>query len=642
MFNSYYAKGLNAIMNPIDFACLRIGLYDKVQKFLLMDMLWYNATDRSAPYNNLHRFGSNKEGEFYIELKYKDFIFSIEFAGEQDKFSIQVDCISGQSDDISFFISPAILYGASGEISVKNDIEINTTNANYKIKTIGERISIPINTEYMGISYESDKKLVILCNTDEIIKQKETKPSSGGYLQDSVEAIKKVLAWNTIYDHTKNRLITPVSRAWCTRNGSGFGSYVLFDWDTFFAGVMSGTFSRDIAYMQVESIMQEVMPNGIIPNFGSERGGSPDRSQPPVGSYCILKLYRQFGDISLIKKHYEALLKWNLWWAPNRDGNKDGLLEWGSNPIENGVERGYFDNGATHLCAMYESGLDNSPMYDNAEFDVHTNTLRLNDVGLNALYALDCQSLAIMAGILGKTDDKLKLEAEYQKIKNLMNETMYDKDIGMYCNTFWDGKKDYTFSPTNFYPILAQIPNEEQLEKIIKNNLMNEDKFWGKYIIPSISKDNPAYFDQDYWRGRIWGPMNYLVYEGLRRAKRPESKEFAKKSFDLFLLEWQKEGHIHENYNSITGEGCDRENADPFYTWGALLAYLPICEYIYIPIDGDIEINLNSMPEAFIKDFPIGEDFYSLDTTNGAKLYKNGVELCCTKVDTTNCILIKP
>jgi len=31
-------------------------------------------------------------------------------------------------------------------------------------------------------------------------------------------------------------------------------------------------------------------------------------------------------------------------------------------------------------------------------------------------------------------------------------------------------------------------------------------------VIPSIAIDDPAFPDQDYWRGRIWGPMNYLVY----------------------------------------------------------------------------------------------------------------------------------
>ena len=40
-----------------------------------------------------------------------------------------------------------------------------------------------------------------------------------------------------------------------------------------------------------------------------------------------------------------------------------------------------------------------------------------------------------------------------------------------------------------------------------------------KYGLPSISHNDSAYGDQDYWRGRTWGPMNFLVYRGLAHPK---------------------------------------------------------------------------------------------------------------------------
>ncbi len=51
---------------------------------------------------------------------------------------------------------------------------------------------------------------------------------------------------------------------------------------------------------------------------------------------------------------------------------------------------------------MYESGLDNSPMYDGVPFNPRTNRLEMADVGLNALYVADCKALAEIAEILGK------------------------------------------------------------------------------------------------------------------------------------------------------------------------------------------------------------------------------------------------
>ena len=93
---------------------------------------------------------------------------------------------------------------------------------------------------------------------------------------------------------------------------------------------------------------------------------------------------------------------------------------------------------------------------------------------------------------------------------------------------------------------------------MIQKHLLNPDEFWGEWIIPSIARDDPAFPDQNYWRGRIWGPMNYLVYLGLRNYDDPEvRRDFAQKSYELFLKEWTENGHVHENYNAITGSGDD-------------------------------------------------------------------------------------
>jgi len=616
-----------------------VSLYDKTQQFLLEDMLWQSWESQDPAYNNVKRFGPHMEDGSYFDLDlfYLDFDFTLSFASDGDAFVMELNPLQKGRCDIDFYISPLLLWGKEGTISAGNDtVSVKTAECEYTIKIEGCLDSdVKIYTELLGIPVKADKSVRLLCNISSdtarrLIKEKraeceKTMHRSGGWLKDASDVMWKALIWNTIYEPVKERICVPVSRAWCRRNGRGFGSYVLFEWDTFFASLMGAALSKQTAYQQIEAICAEVTDAGMIPNFGSQRGGSPDRSQPPVGSYCVLKLYRQFGDRVLLEKYYPLLLKWNRWWFKHRDGNGDGLLEWGSDPIPDGVERGFYDNGGTMLAAMYESGLDNSPMYDDVTYNEGTHTMELNDVGLNALYALDCQSLASMAEILGRDKDAEELSKEYDRMKELINSNMYDSKVGMYCNTFWDGKKDYRFSPTNFYPLLAGIANPEQATAMIERHLLNEDEFWGEFIIPSIAKNAEGYYDQDYWRGRIWGPMNYLVYEGLRRAgKTCESRIFAEKSFDLFMREWENENHIHENYNSITGDGDDKINADPFYTWGALLAYLPVCEYIYISPEGYTQFGNTDLPGAVFNDFPMTDANYSLDTMNGFSLRRNG------------------
>jgi len=104
---------------------------------------------------------------------------------------------------------------------------------------------------------------------------------------------------------------------------------------------------------------------------------------------------------------------------------------------------------------------------------------------------------------------------------------------------------------------------------MIDRYLLNEDMLWGRYVLPSVSRDDPAFPDNDYWRGRIWAPMNYLVYMGLKRyGFEFEAHMLAQKSLELFLGEWERESGVYENYNSVNGRGGDVPNSDGDYTWG--------------------------------------------------------------------------
>jgi putative isomerase len=153
---------------------------------------------------------------------------------------------------------------------------------------------------------------------------------------------------------------------------------------------------------------------------------------------------------------------------------------------------------------------------------------------------------------------------------------LWNSDASIFLNKdLHTGQFSTRLSPTNFYPLLAKVATPQQAEAMIRNHLLNPKEFWGEWIIPSIARDDPAFKDQEYWRGRIWGPMNYLVYLGLRNYDDPEvSGQFAQKSYELFLQEWKKNGHVHENYNAMTGIGDDVRSSDRFYHWGALLGYI--------------------------------------------------------------------
>ena len=393
--------------------------------------------------------------------------------------------------------------------------------------------------------------------------------ASSGRASNVADAIQTVLGWDTIYEPEGRRVISPVSRVWSV----GWGGYVIFDWDTFFAATMASIGDRDIAYADAIETLRSETQQGFVPNYARSGGWkSSDRSEPPVGSITVLGLYQRFHDRWFLEETFAPLLRWNRWWVKNRD--IQGYLTWGSDG-DNAPAN--LDDAArgTRAGAILESGLDNSPMYDNAAYDATTHKLEFADVGLMSMYIADCDALATVANSLGEAAAANEIRERATQYRAKLA-TLWNSDAGIFLNKdLHTGQFSSRLSPTNFYPLLAKAATSQQAGVMIKNHLLNSKEFWGEWIIPSIARDDPAFKDQEYWRGRIWGPMNYLVYLGLRNYDEPEvQRQFAEKSYELFLQEWKKNGHVHENYNGITGSGDDVRSSDRFYHWGALLGYI--------------------------------------------------------------------
>jgi len=184
-----------------------------------------------------------------------------------------------------------------------------------------------------------------------------------------LDAIETTMGWDTIFEPAKQRVISPVSRVWSV----DWGGYVLFDWDTFFAATMAGIGDKDLAYANALEILREETAQGFVPNYA--RAGnwkSSDRSEPPVGAITVLGLYEEFHDGWFIKDTFEPLMRWNRWWAEHRD--VQGYLAWGSDGQNEPANLDDHSRG-TREGAILESGLDNSPMYDDATYNAQSHVL---------------------------------------------------------------------------------------------------------------------------------------------------------------------------------------------------------------------------------------------------------------------------
>ena len=127
---------------------------------------------------------------------------------------------------------------------------------------------------------------------------------------------------------------------------------------------------------------------------------------------------------------------------------------------------------------------------------------------------------------------------------------------------------------------------------MVRLHLTNDEEFCVSQTcpglpIPSIARNDPAYGDQHYWRGRQWGPHTMLVWWSLNADKYAGSevvqqarRQLVAQAGQIWQQEWRAYRHVHENYNGNAPEGCNVGDSDPLYTWGALNPYVTILEQL--------------------------------------------------------------
>ena len=413
-------------------------------------------------------------------------------------------------------------------------------------------------------------------------KYESSRVVSGGALGPSLTTLSRALNWSRIYLPEKRLEYIALSR----RNDRDPRNAPL-GWDTFFNAVVASLVNDASATAAMRLLLDGLTPDGRAPLRRYLRNPPNDgalatagRSMPPVGALCVWKVYLLTHDLEFLAWAYPRLRQWNDWRLADRgdrqawrDGDGDGLLEWG---FDAELELGQLgaramSNETKQRLAFSESGLEDRPQWltgatapgaqpnlsvgreDEARYNDKTHTLEYSTVGLNALYALDTEILMIMAGELGLQAEVDKWRTRYEQIKKNVNEKMWSEEDGLYLNRHWDGRFSRRLSPENFYPLVAGLADGERAKRMMAT-LLDSKKFWGEYPLPTISRDDPAFAAGAPGRGAIWAPMNYLIYLGLKRyGYHAEAAELARKGFAIARSASEKTGGYDDQFSSADG-----------------------------------------------------------------------------------------
>ena len=243
-----------------------------------------------------------------------------------------------------------------------------------------------------------------------------------------------------------------------------------------------------------------------------------------VGAKVLLQMLKRFGLGEtgwLIEWSFDQLYGWHDWAWLNRQLAMDhghGLIAAGSSPVPP-FTRAPDCHANLMQCARWETGMDNSPMYDGPDpssdnasgpiyFNSSSHLMELMDVGMTANLASDMIALATIgetwcnataavgagAGAGAASDIRACGAGERQKIATLrqrsaalaarMQANLWDDELSAFVNKMpraaYNLSADAFYprlSPTSFYPLLGGMATAEQAERTVTAHLLNATRF---------------------------------------------------------------------------------------------------------------------------------------------------------------------
>jgi glycogen debranching enzyme len=234
-------------------------------------------------------------------------------------------------------------------------------------------------------------------------------------------------------------------------------------------------------------------------------------------------------------------------------------------------------------------------------------TMNVYAVDLSSMWAMDAHYLALIADALGQKNDAQMYRQQEKDMNARINAKLWNEKLGIYCSRFWDnpdgspGEFLTRLTPANFYPLISGVPDAERARRTLA--ILSEPKqFWGEWVLPTVSRQDPLFPQQRYWHGTIWAPVNYLVYQGVKRYASPELQAaYAQKSVHLFMNNWLGAGQCGENFLSING----RVGGNTNYTWGALLCLIGIESVVDIEDDGKVRTGPGYNEPVTLENIPV-------------------------------------
>ncbi len=299
-------------------------------------------------------------------------------------------------------------------------------------------------------------------------------------------------------------------------------------WDSIFHSIGNYYVEPQLAFDTLHTVTDVQEEDGRILHSSAPDRGWPIQTQPPLTAWALYRLYEKTGRREWIGEIYDANRAHLQWVMRNRDKNRNLLFEW-------------WVNTATPDCRCGESGMDNTPRFDDVQ--------EMDAIDFSCYMANEMRYMAKLAAVLERSADEAEYAALYAKIGERINTELYDEADGRYYDRDpQSGEFHKVYTPASLLPLFAGVCPPDRAKRLAAD-ILNPDVFNTPMPIPSVAKSDPHHCD-DYWRGLVWINYAYMIEQGLREnGFVKEADQIADKLIAGIAKWYTREGCIFETYD---------------------------------------------------------------------------------------------
>jgi hypothetical protein len=318
--------------------------------------------------------------------------------------------------------------------------------------------------------------------------------------------------------------------------------------------------------------------------------------QPPVHGTAVWQVYRHARDrteaTAFLRELMPRLVAWHAYLYRERTRGDDGLVEiW--HPWESGMDNSPLWDEALERIAPPPEAIPSYERVDvefvdaaqrptDAEYDRYAYLVKLyrdlgydparireacpfvvHDVLFNSLLVQSNRDLAEIARVLG--DDPAPFEAWAEQTAAGLDARLWDDAGAIYL--------DYDLraaghvrarTGAGFSPLYAGVPSDDRARRLVESLTASTVALDGVgRAVTSVPPDDERFDPARYWRGPVWPMINWVLHAGLRRYGYADEAGQIRSA----MLELARREGFWEHYNATTGRGQGTENV----SWTAAL-----------------------------------------------------------------------